>query len=143
MCCIKWCIISGPWRIAVWVDEFTTVFVEPFHPVLATLTIRVILPCLPKPRPTCEFCTYFLLMWPLEYYRKCTFRDRISLIKLLRSAACFLCEVSDLFDPADMEGITGMPEWKHYMLTGTWPWEEAEDDDDDDEDSDDEDSEID
>ncbi|KAM7535729.1 hypothetical protein Aperf_G00000097214 [Anoplocephala perfoliata] len=142
MCCIKCCIISGPWRIAVWVDEFTTVFVEPFHPLLAAFTIRCILPFLPKPRPTCEFFTYFILMWPLEYYRKCTFRDKISLLKLLRSAVCFIFEVTDIFDPADVEGLTGMPEWKYYMINGTWPWEAEEDEDeDDDSDEDDEDDE--
>ncbi|KAM7535728.1 hypothetical protein Aperf_G00000097214 [Anoplocephala perfoliata] len=95
-----------------------------------------------QPRPTCEFFTYFILMWPLEYYRKCTFRDKISLLKLLRSAVCFIFEVTDIFDPADVEGLTGMPEWKYYMINGTWPWEAEEDEDeDDDSDEDDEDDE--
>lgn len=136
MCCIKWILISGPWRMTVWVDEFVTVFVEPFHPKLAACTIRCILPFLPKPRPTCEFCTYFVLMWPLEYYRKFTGRDRLSVMKLFKHALCFICEVTDMFDPADAEVFLGMPDWKYYMLKGTWPWEEDEDGSSDDEDED-------
>lgn len=76
-------------------------------------------------------------MWPLEYYRKCTCRDKISLLRLFKSAVCFLFEVTDLFDPADAEALTGMPDWKYYMINGTWPWE-AEEDEDEESDEDDE-----
>ncbi len=140
MCCIKCLLLSGPWRLTVWLDEFTAVFVEPFHPDLAEATVRAVLPFFPKPRPTCEFFTYFCLIWPLEYYRKCTGRDKLSIMKLFRHAACFLFEAADMFDPSDFESLISMPDWKYYMLKGSWPWEEQEElqtDDESDEDDED------
>lgn len=44
-----------------------------------------------------------------------------------------------MFDPTDLDSMISMPDWKYYMLKGSWPWEDVGDDDDDDDDEDDDD----
>ncbi|VDL98733.1 unnamed protein product [Schistocephalus solidus] len=135
MCCCKCLFIGGTWRLVVWLDEFLTVFVQPFHPILFEAVVRMFLPACPKPRPVYEFYSYFCFICPLEWYRKCSGRDPKAVGKLLKEAVCFLCKTVDIFDIDEIAEETGnLPDWKYYMLKGRWPWEEEDDDEADDDD---------
>lgn len=87
----------------------------------------------------------------MEVYRGVTFRDSQAFSKLTADAVCFVFKQTDLFDMDEVTGAMGwMPDWKRYMTTGKWPWDDiengggdndGEDDDNDDEEEDSEDDE--
>ncbi|KAA0193962.1 hypothetical protein FBUS_04028 [Fasciolopsis buskii] len=149
MCC--GCCLLGSWRFVVWLDEWLVTYVKPYHSFLFECIIRTVLPGLPAPRPVCEFITYFCLICPVEVYRGVTFRDSQAFSKLTADAVCFVFKQTDLFDMDEVTGAMGwMPDWKRYMTTGKWPWDDiengggdndGEDDDNDDEEEDSEDDE--
>ncbi|VDP82758.1 unnamed protein product [Echinostoma caproni] len=122
------CTLLGLWRFVIWLDEWLVQYVKPYHSCLFECVIRMVLPGFPAPRPMCEFFTYYCLICPVEIYRAVTCRDRGAFHKLNGDAMCFFFKQLDFFDLDEVTGAMGwMPDWKRYMLTGKWPWDDKED----------------
>ncbi|CAL8099832.1 unnamed protein product [Calicophoron daubneyi] len=123
MCCP--CILFGLWRFVILLDDWLVTHVKPYHEFLFECVVRMVLPALPAPRPICEYFTYCCLAWPVAYYRFVTCRDPIASHKLTVEAICFVFKQLDMFDAEELAEATGfVPDWKRYMRTGKWPWDD-------------------
>ncbi|VDQ02219.1 unnamed protein product [Trichobilharzia regenti] len=122
-CCACFCL----WRFIVCIDDWLVKYVKPFHGWFFECVVRLVLPGFPAPRPFCEFFTYCCLICPVECYRCCTYRQPSAVYRLLGDMVAFFFRQFDLFDVEEITDALGnMPDWKRYMLTGKWPWDQEE-----------------
>ncbi|KAF6776395.1 hypothetical protein AHF37_04660 [Paragonimus kellicotti] len=133
MCCI---LVFPLWRYVVCCDDWLQIHLKKYHPTLFECVVRSILPAMASARTVCSCLTYFCLIGPVECYRCWTCRDPAAYHKCMLDVWATVFKQLDLFDVEEITDAMGtMPDWKRYMKTGEWPWDdeqdESEEDDDD------------